>query len=276
MKLQRVLADTAFKLSHSGIESAARDARVLTAYALEVPISDLSLKINDKVSANIISKLEKLILRRINREPISKILGRREFWGRTFSINKNVLDPRGDTETLIDYVIEKPVKTVLELGTGSGVIAVTLACAWKEVQVTAVDISEDALLLAQINAEKFNVENKIQFLKSDWFENVEGIFDMIISNPPYIGWVEQDKISAEVKKYDPEIALFAGYDGFDAYKKIIPSLSKFLNKDGLVVLEIGASQSSQVKDIMNSSGFFDVKILKDLSGKERAVAAKLA
>ena len=276
MKLQRVLADTALRLSHSGIESAARDARVLTAYALEVPISDLSLKINDKVSSNIISKLEKLILRRINREPISKILGRREFWGRTFSINKNVLDPRGDTETLIDYVIEKPVKKVLELGTGSGVIAVTLACAWKEVQVTAVDISEDALLLAQINAEKFNVENKIQFLKSDWFENVEGIFDMIISNPPYIGWVEQDKISAEVKKYDPEIALFAGYDGFDAYKKIIPSLSKFLNKDGLVVLEIGASQSSQVKDIMNSSGFFDVKILKDLSGKERAVAAKLA
>ena len=276
MKLQRVLADTALRLSHSGIESAARDARVLTAYALEVPISDLSLKINDKVSSNIISKLEKLILRRINREPISKILGRREFWGRTFSINKNVLDPRGDTETLIDYVIEKPVKKVLELGTGSGVIAVTLACAWKEVQVTAVDISEDALLLAQINAEKFNVENKIQFLKSDWFENVEGIFDMIISNPPYIGWVEQDKISAEVKKYDPEIALFAGYDGFDAYKKIIPSLSKFLNKDGLVVLEIGASQSSQVKDIMNSSGFFDVEILKDLSGKERAVAAKLA
>ena len=276
MKLQRVLADTAFKLSHSGIESAARDARVLTAYALEVPISDLSLKINDKVSSNIISKLEKLILRRINREPISKILGRREFWGRTFSINKNVLDPRGDTETLIDYVIEKPVKKVLELGTGSGVIAVTLACAWKEVQVTAVDISEDALLLAQINAEKFNVENKIQFLKSDWFENVEGIFDMIISNPPYIGWIEQNKISAEVKKYDPEIALFAGYDGFDAYKKIIPSLSKFLNKDGLVVLEIGASQSSQVKDIMNSSGFFDVEILKDLSGKERAVAAKLA
>ena len=276
MKLQRVLADTAFKLSHSGIESAARDARVLTAYALEVPISDLSLKINDKVSANIISKVEKLILRRINREPISKILGRREFWGRTFSINKNVLDPRGDTETLIDYVIEKPVKTVLELGTGSGVIAVTLACAWKEVQVTAVDISEDALLLAQINAEKFNVENKIQFLKSDWFENVEGIFDMIISNPPYIGWVEQNKISAEVKKYDPEIALFAGYDGFDAYKKIIPSLSKFLNKDGLVVLEIGATQSSKVKDIMNSSGFFGIEIIKDLSGKERAVAGKLA
>ena len=276
MKLQRVLADTALKLSHSGIESAARDARILTAHALEVPISDLSLKINDKVSAEIIFELEKLMLRRINREPISKILGRRDFWGRTFSINKNVLDPRGDTETLIDYVIEKPVRSVLELGTGSGVIAVTLACEWREVNVTATDISEDALVLAEINAAKFNVENKIQFVKSDWFNNVEGMYDLIISNPPYIGWIEQDKISTEVAKYDPKIALFAGYDGFDAYKSIIPKLTKFLNPDGFVVLEIGASQSKQVKNIFNSSGFFDVEVVKDLSGKDRAIVAKLA
>ena len=276
MKLQKVLADTAFKLSQSGIESAARDARILTAHALGVPISDLSLKITDKVSANIIFKLEKLILRRVNKEPISKILGRRDFWGRTFSINKNVLDPRGDTETLIDYVIGKPMKTVLELGTGSGVIAVTLACEWKEVQVTAVDISEDALLLAQINAEKFNVQNKIHFLKSDWFDNVEGMFDLIISNPPYVGWMEQDEISIEVKKYDPEIALFAGNDGFDAYKRIIPNLAKFLNPDGFVVLEIGASQSKKVKNMMNSFGFFDVEIVKDLFGKDRLITSKLA
>ena len=275
MKLQRVLADTALKLSHSGIESAARDARILTAHALEVPISDLSLKINDKVSAKIIFELEKLMLRRINREPISKILGRRDFWGRTFSINKNVLDPRGDTETLIDYVIEKPVRSVLELGTGSGVIAVTLACEWREVNVTATDISEDALVLAEINAAKFNVENKIQFVKSDWFNNVEGMYDLIISNPPYIGLIEQDKISTEVAKYDPKIALFAGYDGFDAYKSIIPKLTKFLNPDGFVVLEIGASQSKQVKNILNLSGFFDVEVVKDLSGKDRAIVAKL-
>tara|TARA_B100000609_G_C17108440_1_gene378465 strand:+ start:73 stop:903 length:831 start_codon:yes stop_codon:yes gene_type:complete len=276
VKLQKVLADTAFKLSQSGIESAARDARILTAHALGVPISDLSLKITDKVSANIIFKLEKLILRRVNKEPISKILGRRDFWGRTFSINKNVLDPRGDTETLIDYVIGKPRKTVLELGTGSGVIAVTLACEWKEVQVTAIDISEDALLLAQINAEKFNVQDKIHFLKSDWFDNVEGMFDLIISNPPYVGWMEQDEISIEVKKYDPEIAIFAGNDGFDAYKRIIPNLAKFLNPDGFVVLEIGASQSKKVKNMMNSFGFFDVEIVKDLFGKDRLITSKLA
>ena len=276
MKLKEVLAKTAIKLSKSGIEGAARDARILTAFAFEIPISELSLKINQQASEKIIVELEKLILRRINREPISKILGRRDFWGRTFSINENVLDPRGDTETLIDFVIEKPVKSVLELGTGSGAIAVTLACEWKEVHVTATDISENALSLAKINAEKFNVQNKIHFLTSDWFENVKGAYDLIISNPPYIGLTEQDEISAEVIKYDPEIALFAGRDGLDAYRRIIPSLSKFLNPDGFVALETGASQSNQVKNMMNAVGFIDAKIVKDLSGKDRLVAAKLA
>ena len=188
MKLQKVLADATLKLSKSGIDGAARDARILTAYSLEVPMSQLSLKINDQVSEKILSKLEQFIRRRINREPISKILERREFWGRTFSINKNVLDPRGDTETLIDFVIDKPVKSVLDLGTGSGAIAVTLACEWKEANVTAIDISEDALSLAERNAEKFNVKNEINFLKSDWFDVVEGLFDLIIANPPYIGF----------------------------------------------------------------------------------------
>ncbi|MFL2795582.1 MAG: peptide chain release factor N(5)-glutamine methyltransferase [Paracoccaceae bacterium] len=276
MKLKEVLADTTIKLSRSGIEGAARDARILSAFALEIPISELSLRINEQVSGKTTSKLEKLILRRIHREPISKILGRREFWGRTFSLNENVLDPRGDTETLIDFVIEKPVKSVLELGTGSGAIAVTLACEWKEVHVTAVDISEDALSLAKINAEKFNVQNKIDFLKSDWFEAVKGPFDLIISNPPYIGLAEQDELSDEVIKYDPEIALFAGRDGLDAYKRIIPNLAKFLKPDGFVALETGASQSNQVKNMMNAVGFIDVKIVKDLSGKDRLVAAKLA
>ena len=275
MKLKKLLADSTIKLSRSGIEGAARDARLLTSYALEIPITELSLKINEQVTEKVIFKLEKLILRRIDREPISKILGRREFWGRPFFINENVLDPRADTETLIDFVIEKPVKSVLELGTGSGAIAVTLACEWKDAHVTAIDISEDALSVAKINAKKFNVQNKVHFLKSDWFETVKGLFDLIISNPPYIGLIEQDEISAEVIEYDPKIALFAGRDGLDAFKRIIPNLAKFLNPDGLVVLETGASQSDQVKNMMNEVGFINAKIVKDLSGKDRLIAAKL-
>jgi len=142
--------------------------------------------------------------------------------------------------------------------------------------VTAIDISKEALSLAKSNAEKFNVQNKIDFFKSDWFEAVKGSFDLIISNPPYIGLIEKDEISTEVIKYDPEISLFAGRDGLDAYRRIIPSLPKFLNPDGFVALETGASQSNQVRNMMNAVGFIDLKIVKDLSGKDRLVAAKLA
>ena len=131
-------------------------------------------------------------------------------------------------------------------------------------------------MLAKLNAEKFNVQNKIHFLKSDWFDNVKGLFDLIISNPPYIGLAEKDELSAEVIKYDPEISLFAGRDGLDAYRRIIPSLPKFLNPGGFVALETGASQSNQVRNMMNAVGFIDLKIVKDLPGKDRLVAAKLA
>jgi len=274
LKVKQLLSDATLKLSISEIDNAPRDARILVAHALGIPKSQLSMKIKENVSEETKASLEKLISRRINREPIAKILGKRQFWGRTFFINEDVLDPRGDTETLIDYVIDGPVRSVLELGTGSGVIAISLACEWKEVHVVATDISEAALFVAQKNAQNFDVQDKIDFLKSDWFEAIEGKFDLIISNPPYIGLSEINEISQEVLNYDPDLALFAGSDGLGAYKRIIPHLTKFLNPGGTVVLEIGASQSESVKNLMNSSGLSEVKTLKDLAGKDRLVTAK--
>jgi len=274
LKVKQLLSDVTRKLSISEIDNAARDARILVAHALDIPKSQLSLNANENVPEELRCSLEKLIYRRINREPIAKILGKRQFWGRTFFINEDVLDPRGDTETLIDYVIDRPVRSVLELGTGSGVIAISLACEWKEVNVVATDISEAALLVAQKNAKNFDVEDKIEFLKSDWFEAIEGKFDLIISNPPYIGLSEISEISQEVLNHDPELALFAGSDGLGAYERIIPQLTKFLKPKGIVVLEIGASQSESVKTLMNSSGLSEVKTFKDLAGKDRLVTAK--
>ena len=183
MKVKHLVSDATLKLSISKIDNAARDARILVAHALGIPKSQLALNTNENVPEETRSSLEKLISRRINREPIAKILGKRQFWGRTFFINEDVLDPRGDTETLIDYVIDRPVRSVLDLGTGSGVIAISLACEWKEVHVLATDISEAALLVAQKNAKNFNVEKKINFLKSDWFEAIEGKFDLMESYP---------------------------------------------------------------------------------------------
>ena len=274
MKIRQLLSDVTLKLSISEIDNAARDARILVAHALGIPISQLSLNTNENVPEDISASLEKLISRRINREPIAKILGKRQFWGRTFFISEDVLDPRGDTETLINYVKDRPVRSVLDLGTGSGVIAISLACEWKEVHVVATDISEAALLVAQKNARYFNVQDKIDFLKSDWFEAIEGKFDLIISNPPYIGLSESSEISQEVLNYDPDIALFAGSDGLEAYERIIPQLTKFLNPGARVVLEIGASQSESVKTLMNSSGLYEVNTFKDLAGKDRLVTAK--
>jgi len=274
LKVKQLLSDVTLKLSISEIDNAARDARILVAHALGIPKSQLSLKTNEDIPEKTRSSLEKLIYRRINREPIAKILGKRQFWGRTFFINGDVLDPRCDTETLIDYVIDRPVRSVLDLGTGSGVIAISLACEWKEVHVVATDISEAALFVAQKNAKYFDVQDKIDFLKSDWFEAIEGKFDLIISNPPYIGLSEISEISKEVLNYDPDLALFAGRDGLEAYKRIIPYLINFLKPQGIVVLEIGASQSESVKTLMNSYGLSEVKTLKDLAGKDRLVTAK--
>jgi len=274
LKVKQLLSDATLKLSISEIDNAPRDARILVAHALGIPKSQLSMKIKENVSEETKASLEKLISRRINREPIAKILGKRQFWGRTFFINEDVLDPRGDTETLIDYVIDSPVRSVLELGTGSGVIAISLACEWKEVHVVATDISEAALFVAQKNAQNFDVQDKIDFLKSDWFEAIEGKFDLIISNPPYVGLSEINEISQEVLNYDPDLALFAGSDGLGAYKRIIPNLTKFLNPGGTVILEIGASQSESVKNLMNSYGLSEVKTLKDLARKDRLVTAK--
>lgn len=274
MKVKQLLSDATLKLSISEIDNAPRDARILVAHALGIPKSQLSMKIKENVSEETKASLEKLISRRINREPIAKILGKRQFWGRTFFINEDVLDPRGDTETLIDYVIDGPVRSVLELGTGSGVIAISLACEWKEVHVVATDISEAALFVAQKNAQNFDVQDKIDFLKSDWFEAIEGKFDLIISNPPYVGLSEINEISQEVLNYDPDLALFAGSDGLGAYKRIIPNLTKFLNPGGTVILEIGASQSESVENLMNSYGLSEVKTLKDLARKDRLVTAK--
>ena len=274
MNVEQLLSDVTSKLSISKIDNAARDARILVAHALCIPRSQLLISINEKVSEETQATLEKLIFRRINREPIAKILGKRQFWGRTFFINGDVLDPRADTETLIEYVIDRPVRSVLDLGTGSGIIAISLACEWKEVHVVATDISEAALFVAQKNAKYFDVQDKIDFLKSDWFEAIEGKFDLIISNPPYIGLSEISEISQEVLNHEPELALFAGSDGLGAYERIIPQLTKFLKPKGIVVLEIGASQSESVKTLMNSSGLSEVKTLKDLAGKDRLVTAK--
>ncbi len=225
-------------------------------------------------------KVESALKKRLKHIPIGYIFGCSMFYGRPFIVSKDVLIPRLDTETLIEKAIKvikakqkhgKSVK-VLDIGTGSGAIAITLK---KETsaEVTATDISFEALAIAQKNADNLNAN--IRFAQSDLFENLKGeMFDVIVSNPPYIESDVIKDLQPEVKDYEPVLALDGGKDGLDFYRKIIVSAPQHLNKEGEIIFEIGYNQSNAVGALLQKD-FEDIKLIKDYGGNDRVVCAKL-
>jgi release factor glutamine methyltransferase len=221
-----------------------------------------------------IQKVKHLLQRRIDGWPVSRILGKRLFWGREFLINDDVLDPRGDTETLIALALQKPGKYVLDLGTGSGAIGLTLASEWPDAQLVASDLSKTALDVARQNAIKLGVIQRCQFVNSDWFHSLEGQFDLIVSNPPYISEGEMALLSREVKNHDPSLALFAGPDGLSAYRTISAQAKNYLVAGGRLLLEIGHRQASAVSQILQEQGYIDIAVHQDLDRKDRVVSCR--
>ena len=206
--------------------------------------------------------------------PLAYIVGDAEFYGLTFVVNEDVLIPRPETEEVVSEALKyiNSTSKVLDIGTGSGVIAVTVAKK-KACNVTAVDISESALEIAKQNAKNNNVE--VEFIKSDLFEAIGGRkFDVIISNPPYISEKEYQSLMPEVKDYEPRLALVAEENGLKIYKQIIKDASKHLNKNGKIVLEIGYNQGEKIKNLLEKD-FEEIKILKDLQGQDRIAVARL-
>ena len=215
------------------------------------------------------------IAKREKFQPVSQIIGGREFWGRWFNVTSDVLDPRPETETIIDLALQHgPAERVLDLGTGSGILAVTLAAEWPEVRAVAVDISQDALNIAAKNAESHNVTNRVNFGLSDWFDAVSGQFDLIVSNPPYIAASEMGTLSPDVRNWEPFMALTPGGDGLEAYRTIAFMLGQFLAEDGVALFEIGYAQGADVVGIFENAGFTNVSVLQDMGGKDRVVIVK--
>lgn len=219
---------------------------------------------------------EKAVLRAKTRQPIQHIIGLADFMGEKFIVNPSVLIPRDETEILvrqaIDIINEKGYTEALDIGTGSGCIACTVA-KLTECQVLGLDISTDALNTALDNASRLNLFNKAIFRKSDIFSNVrEGeTFDIIISNPPYIPYTEKSSIQKEVT-FDPQLALFTSdKKGLEFYEKITCQASNFLNNNGCLIFELGIGQSKKVKEMMDSNGFKDIEIIKDLAGIDRVI-----
>ena len=220
------------------------------------------------------SKFWRMINERCKRKPVSKILGYRSFWGRDFEINENVLDPRGDTETLIELILDCNFENMLELGTGSGAIAITVLAERPEVTCVATDISQYALNTARTNSKRHGVQNRLKLLYSNWFDKISGSFDIIVSNPPYISSKEYAQLSAEVLKYDPKISLTLGGDGLEAYREILSQALEKLSKNGHIFLEIGYTQANAVGHLFKEAGFQQIKVHKDLGSRDRVISAK--
>lgn len=223
---------------------------------------------------------EKAEIRAKTRRPVQHIIGFADFMGEKFIVNENVLIPRDETEILtrhaIDIIKKNNFKTALDVGTGSGCIA-CMTAKYTNCRIIGLDISTEALNTALDNASRLNLYNKAIFRKSDIFSNVkpDETFDIIISNPPYIPPCEKDKIQIEVK-FDPEEALFTkDAKGLEFYEKITKDAPKILNKGGYLLFELGMGQSNEVKKIMETYGFSDIEIIKDLAGIDRVISARI-
>ena len=274
MKVQELLIASQAKLRECGISDPIRDARLLLADCLELRTQNLNLLNDSYISEIKISKFRRMVKERCKRKPVSKILGYRSFWGRDFEINENVLDPRGDTETLIELLLDCKFENMLELGTGSGAIAITVLAERPEVTCVATDISEYALKTASTNSKRHGVESRLKLLHSNWFEKISGSFDVIVSNPPYISSEEYAQLSAEVVKYDPKISLTLGGDGLEAYREILSQALEKLSKNGHIFLEIGYTQANAVGHLFREAGFQHIKVHKDLGSRDRVISAK--
>lgn len=250
-----------------------RDARLLLAHAAGLEPGQLyRLEVED-FTPEMMTVYLMLVEQRAAGRPVSKILGYRDFWKHRFAVTEDVLDPRPDTETLVEAALTQPFERVLDLGTGSGCILLSLLGARAQASGLGTDLSGAALGVAKQNAEALGVLARAAFAVSDWFEAVTGAFDLIVSNPPYIALTEMPGLAPEVREHDPRMALTDEGDGLAAYRAITAQAGQYLRNGGRILLEIGPTQGADVAQFLRRAGFETVEILPDLDGRDRVVGA---
>jgi release factor glutamine methyltransferase len=262
------------RLAAAGVPGAAGDARALLAHALCVSPDRLTLHLADLVPPEAALRFEGAVAARVARQPVSQIIGRRLFWGRSFRVTPDVLDPRPETETLVAEALRGPFDRVLDLGTGSGAILLTLLAERPEATGLGTDVSTVALRVAVGNAEALALTPRAAFRRADWCDGVPGRFDLIVSNPPYIAQGEMAALNSEVHDWEPHLALTPGGDGLDAYRRIAAGLSDHLMPGGRVLVEIGPTQGLAVTTLFRAVGLRDLAVLPDLDGRDRVIAGR--
>jgi release factor glutamine methyltransferase len=254
-----------------GIETAALDARLLLQGASGLSHGQIIAEADAVLDPRSVAMFENFVARRLKFEPVSRILGSREFYGRKFYVTPDVLDPRGDTECVVALALDrlKHPARFLDLGTGSGAIAVTLCAERPDFNGVASDVSEAALKVAETNAIINDVAGRLSFHHGSWFDGLAEKFDLLISNPPYIK--APAVLMPDVMNYDPHLALFGGDDGLEAYRAIAAGAAAQLLPKGIVVVEIGAGQEADVVAIFAARNFKLVETARDLSGHVRGL-----
>lgn len=278
MNIEEILKKEINNLKQNNIENSTLKAKILLENILNVKKEYLLIHSEEEVKQEDKIKYENCIKELIKGKPLQYITNKQEFMGLNFYVDENVLIPQPDTEILVEKAIEIAETTqknkILDMCTGSGCIAISLAKKINNAQITAVDISNSALNVANKNAINNNVENKIKFINSDMFNNIEEKFDIIVSNPPYIETETINKLEIEVQN-EPHVALDGGIDGLKFYKIIANNAFEYLNENGYLLLEIGYNQQESVTQLLQDTGKYkNIETIKDLGGNYRVVIAR--
>ncbi|WP_342343808.1 peptide chain release factor N(5)-glutamine methyltransferase [Chthonobacter albigriseus] len=274
-------------LAEAGVATAAVDARMLAGEVLALDAAGLIARGLDPVGTDAQDRIAALVARRIAGEPVGRILGRREFHGLTFVLGPDTLEPRPDTETLVDLAISRVRQGLVpgaepdgvgllfaDIGTGSGAIAIALAAALPGAKGIATDVSTGALAVAHDNAERLGVGQRLEFREGSYLAPVDETLGLVVSNPPYIASAVIEELSTEVRAFDPRIALDGGADGLRAYCALIADIGRVLRPGGTFAVEIGFDQGNAVRSLFIEAGLVDVAVHADLSGLDRVVAGR--
>jgi len=276
--LLEVLQSTTAYFTNHKIENPRLNAEQLLAHTLRLSRMDLYLEFERNLAENELGPLRDLVKRRGQGEPLQHLLGTVEFCSHTFAIDKRAMVPRPETEELVELLLaeisgQKSAVRILDVGTGSGVIGLSLAVKFPEANVCAIDISEDALSLARENAAQLRLSERVRFQKSDLLENVFERFDLIVANLPYISMQDRHLLAREVL-HDPEVALFGGPGGDELVRKLIEQAPAHLEPGGLLALEIGLGQAEGLSDFLRQKNYHDIELKRDYSGISRFLLAR--
>ncbi len=283
--LRQAFVAAVLRFRETGIDAPELDARLLLCHAAGLSHETYTAQPNRELAPDIAVQLETMLARRLDGEPVSRIAGQREFYGRDFLIDRHTLDPRPDTETLIEAALDLVARKdwreaplgLLDLGTGTGCILLTLLAELPAARGVGTDIDEGALAVAAANARRLGLTDRTTFIAADWFDAIDGTFDLILANPPYIASGDIAGLTREVRDHDPRLALDGGADGLDAYRRIAAKAAKFLRPDGAILVEIGETQADDASNLFRDGGLgVDGRGLRhDLSGRPRVVCAEV-